>query len=374
MKAEVETVKLQRALKNVQRAMSKSYLPVLDNILIEAIAAEEEETGGILRLTATDLELTIRQEVEACVVQAGSTTTPGGTLSQLASTLEADSVALSLGKGETLTVKAGSTCSRLKGIPASEYPAAALSAPAAGVTTQVAAEALSAAIEVVALAADKEDNRPPLHGVHLKAAHGRLTLTAADGYRAAQKTIAAGSGVAFETTIPARALRELQRIIAKAEDAVSIRVMDDQAAFTCGEVCLRSAAITIPYPDISRVVPQARQTRIIADLPSLEQAAKQAALFSDAVRLQADGGDAITVSAQSAELGKNSVSLSARIEGQAVAFGLNVRYLTSLLKAAKAAGATGEVIVDLAAPDRPVVFQFPAIAEYQHIIMPILMG
>ncbi len=373
MKAEVNVTALQAALKNVRRAMSKSYLPVLDNILIEALPAADDHTG-ILRLTASDLELTIRQEVEASVLKPGSTTTPGSTLGQLASTLDADSAALSLGKGETLTVKAGSTRSRIKGIPASEYPPAALEALAADAELQVDAEVLAAAIEVVAFAADREDNRPPLHGVHLKAGEGRLTLTAADGYRAAQKTIAVDIRTAFETTVPARALRELQRIIAKAEDPVTIRGAASRVAFTHGKVCLLASATTIPYPDISGVVPRSCETHITADLLALEQAAKQAALFSEAVRLHADSENTIIVSAQSAELGANSVSVAAQVEGRDIPLTLNAGFLTSLLKAARAAGESGQVIIGLSAPDRPALFRFPGIADYQHIIMPILVG
>ena len=71
-------------------------------------------------------------------------------------------------------------------------------------------------VEVVARAASRDDMRPVLTGVLVSASGGEMTMVATDSYRLAVKTtkLEPAIGGELEANIPARALRELGRIVA----------------------------------------------------------------------------------------------------------------------------------------------------------------
>ena len=81
MKATVSPASLGSALGLVSRAVSpRSTLPVLGNVLLETV-----DTG--LRVTATNLDLTIAVTLPATVLEEGRTTVPARLLSEYISSL-----------------------------------------------------------------------------------------------------------------------------------------------------------------------------------------------------------------------------------------------------------------------------------------------
>ena len=80
---------------------------------------------------------------------------------------------------------------------------------------KIPAAALEESIELVARAASRDDMRPVLTGVFVSASGKEMTMVATDSYRLAVKRTELESelGGELEANIPARALRELGRIL-----------------------------------------------------------------------------------------------------------------------------------------------------------------
>lgn len=365
MKAEVNINALRAAVKNVQRAVAKTALPVLDNLLVEAGRDGEK---GFLRLSATDLGTTISQVVEAAVPKTGNTTVPAVTFGELLASLDGESVALSLGKGEVLTVKADGSRSRIKGIPTAEYPP--LPAVNGTESVTVSADTLARAVKLVAFSAAKKEDRSPLHGVQFHVDNGKLRLTAVDGYRLSIVTLPVDGSGNFAITIPAKAAVNLQRIISGCGDVpVSVAAEQERIAFECLDKRLVSQAIEGKYPDVLSLIPESRNTRITLDLLPLETAVKQASLFGDAVRFDAEG-ESVAVSGKSQEAGETKTTLKGVVEGEKATFALDSTFVKDVLKEAKGADAA-EVFLDVVASDKPVVLRFRGLNDYQHVIMPM---
>jgi DNA polymerase-3 subunit beta len=73
MKLTIERAALLKSLAHVQSVVERrNTIPILSNVLLEA-------SGGKLSLTATDMDLTIVDEVEAAVSEPGATTAPAHT-------------------------------------------------------------------------------------------------------------------------------------------------------------------------------------------------------------------------------------------------------------------------------------------------------
>src|SRR3546814_2828578 len=74
MKLTIERAALLKSLTHVQSVVERrNTIPILSNVLIEA-------DGEALSLTATDMDLTVIDRLQATVGQSGSTTAPAHTL------------------------------------------------------------------------------------------------------------------------------------------------------------------------------------------------------------------------------------------------------------------------------------------------------
>ena len=70
MKTIIERSDLLKALNHVQSVVERrNTIPILSNVLLEA-------DNGVLSLTATDLEIEMRERVESEIVQPGAITAP----------------------------------------------------------------------------------------------------------------------------------------------------------------------------------------------------------------------------------------------------------------------------------------------------------
>ena len=118
MKFVVKKEDLYNGIKIVERATGmKALQPVLFNILIETV------NNGIIKLTATDLDLTVIANVNAQVEEQGKITLPSKTLNEIVSKLGDKLITFEMNDNET-TVHI--TCQKSKfeiiGISANEFP------------------------------------------------------------------------------------------------------------------------------------------------------------------------------------------------------------------------------------------------------------
>ena len=110
MKLTIERAALLRSLGHVQSVVERrNTIPILANVLIEAEA-------GKLRLTATDMDLNIVDEVAAEVADSGATTAPAHTLYDIVRKLpDGSTVRLeSSDDGGRLTISTRGTPQRLR--------------------------------------------------------------------------------------------------------------------------------------------------------------------------------------------------------------------------------------------------------------------
>ena len=118
MKFVISKEDLYNGIKIVERATSqKAVQPVLYNILIETLENNK------LRLTATDLVLTVITTVDAQIVEAGKITLPAKKLNEIVSKLSNDLITIETEDGGT---NVNISCQKSKfdiiGISASEFP------------------------------------------------------------------------------------------------------------------------------------------------------------------------------------------------------------------------------------------------------------
>lgn len=349
-------------------------LPILNNVLLRA------DVGG-LKLTATNLELTITCSIRGKVDQPGEYTLPAKLFADFVSLLPNERVDLDL-LDHALAVSCDKTKTKINGIPANEFPL--IPPVTGGVHFSVPAAALDAALGNVLFAVATNEARQALTGVfmHFDGLNGQLVLAATDSYRLAEKIVALKERAEGErkTIVPSRTLAELRRILsvvrdnAEAPEVIDVELTESQIVFRYGTIEISSRTVEGVYPDYRQIIPKSSVTEVILEKGAFAQAIKRTSLFSKAgifdIKLEINPADkVVTLSAADVGRGENTVSIDGEITGNANAVVLNFRYLLD------GVGAMGSerVVLKLIDGMNPclIVPEKRPEDQYLYIVMPI---
>jgi DNA polymerase-3 subunit beta len=360
---------LAAALQLVSRAVSaRPSHPVLANVLLAA-----DKATGCLSLTGFDLSLGIQTTIPAAVEQSGAITLPARLLSDIASRLT-EGVPLTLAAtGETVTITSLSGSYELQGLPADDYPDLPLEQSGAPVT--IDAGALLQGLRSTLFASSTDESKQLLTGVHLKLDDSGLECAATDGHRLAVLTLDHdASDDHFALTIPARSLKELDRLIGHDQGVqLELHTGKGQAVLSSADRILTTRILEGTYPAYRSLLPSGFQRSIVVDRRALMAALERVSVLADShtnvVKLLADpDADQVTIRADAQDLGKASETLKAAITGGEITIAFNVRYLLDGLKAM----ACGQVVLQCNAPTTPVVLEPVGDDEgFTYLVMPV---
>jgi len=369
MRCTVSSSALSASLSLVSRAVSpRSTLPVLSNVLLET------EAEG-LRVTATNLDLTISALVGATVHEEGRVTVPARLLAEYVASLDETACTMEVEeRTQMLKISSGVQRTNLHGIDAVEFPP--LPARETAPAFEVDAAALQQAINQTSVAASGDEQTPVLTGVLLHVEGSRLTLVATDRHRLAVKTLEAQvtteGAVNGTVIVPARHLAELARAINPSRPTVGVAFSDarNQVFFTLRDMEISSRLIEGNYPNYAQVIPAHSTTTVVLPTALLLKSAKTAAVLardaSNPVRLRAGKGE-LELIAQAAEVGDHDAPLPARVDGEEVQVAFNARYLLDALQAIDG----DDVELALNGPLQPAVVRAQGKEDYLCVIMPV---
>jgi DNA polymerase-3 subunit beta len=364
---------LAKGLAIVGRAVAtRSTLPVLGNILIQTDRSR-------LKLAATNLEIGINCWIGAKVEEEGATTVPARLLMDFVNSLPPEKIEMELvTRTQTLNLKCSRYEANIKGIDATEFPLIPTAEPDGDV--RIDPELLRQVISQVTFSAATDETRPVLTGVLVKLEDNQITMAAADGFRLAVRTAELDRAVPvpIEVIIPARALVELGRISAEAEEPVQLTITEgrNQVLFHLPEADLVSQLIEGTFPDYKQIIPRSYATRTVVDTKAFLSAARIASFFArdaaNIVRLQLEPGTdlspgALTVRATSAEVGDNVTQIDATVEGEPLEIAFNAKYLLDILSVIGAP----QTVLETTTASSPGVFKPAGRDDYIHVIMPM---
>lgn len=373
MKITCKQQDLSRGLSVVNHAVSsRSTLPILANILLTT-------DNGRLKLSSTNLEISINCFVDAEITEEGSTTVPAKTFSDLVGSLKQGAVELSVPEdSHTINIKGQGTQSTIKGMDPSEYPAIPGAEDATEQTT-FEASMLKEIIEQVAFAAADDDSRPVFTGVNVEFSNGQATFAAADAFRLTVRAEKVAHEVAFQQLlIPAKTLSELARIL-PSEGTVQMIVTTNrsQVLFHTDHIDLVSRLIEGTFPNFRQIIPTLHETRVVVDTKEFAAAVKTVVPFardaSNIARVRVAPGateneqDTLTIEATAEDVGSNVSTISASVEGPEQQIIFNVKYLSDVLAVLD----TPEVALELTNAARPGVIKPVGGGDYTYIIMPM---
>ncbi len=351
----------------VSRAVStRAATQALSGILLTA-------SEGSVTLAATDGEMGLRTALEAEVSAEGTTLLPGRLLAELARSLSGDSVEMELRESERdVEIRSGGSNFHLRVLPAEDFPNLPTEQPE---PLAIPAAALASTVELVAPAASSDDMRPVLTGVLVTAGGQEMTMVATDSYRLAVKRTELESAIGgeLEANIPAKALRELGRLVAADElDQVAVSLLPTQAVFKAGATLLNTRLIDGQFPNFRQLLPESYEHDV--RLPRTEflevvRRVSQLAQRNAPLRLSFAAGE-LKVSASTPDVGDAEETIPAAFEGEALEIGFNPDFLRDGIESVEG----DEVVLRLISPLRPGLLQPVDNEDFRYLVMPIRLN
>lgn len=364
----------------VSRAVStRPTHPVLANIKIEATADPDR-----IRLTGFDLSLGIQTSFAAQVGEEGTLTLPAKLLNDIVAKLPSGEISLDDEAGENLvTITSASGRYQVRGMSAEEFPE--LPSIEQGETNQLSAAAFIDGLKGSLIACSQDESKQVLTGVYLKVEPERLEFAATDGHRLgivevypteSQTTqIAAESAQkgSFEVTVPAKALRELEKMLGAIPegDRLGLQLEQGQVVFGWGDRKLTTRTLEGKYPDYRLLIPRQFQRQITVDRKQLLTALERIAVLSDQSNLVKFSIDStkqsLDLSVESQDRGSGRESLTAQISGTDLDIAFNIKYLMDGLKTLP----TQEITISLNGPLEPVILTPLGGINMTYLVMPV---
>jgi DNA polymerase-3 subunit beta len=368
MKLSISRDTLLAAVQVVGRAVSsRATLPSLGGVKLTA-------TAGELTLAATDTELGLSMTISELGVESeGTVLLPGRLFGDVVRNLPSGDVTLALRAEERdVELTAGSARFHLRTLPVEDFPRLP---EFEGEGAKLPASPLAETIDRVARAASRDEVRPILTGVLLQAEGGKLTMVATDSYRLSVKHTELERPLPepIDANVPARALRELARIIAQeGPEDVSISLARNQAVFQAGSVVLFSRLIEGQFPSWRQLIPESFDHEV--RLPRLElvdvaRRISQLAQRNAPLRFAFAEGE-LTVAAETPEVGDASEALPAPYSGEPLEIAFNPQFLIEGLESVEG----DELAIKLSSPLRPGLLQPVGREDFSYLVMPIRLN
>ncbi|MUL37687.1 DNA polymerase III subunit beta [Gloeocapsopsis dulcis] len=360
----------------VSRAVpSRPTHPILANVLLIADA----QTGQV-SLTAFDLSLGIRTSFLAVVETGGEITLPAKLLNDIISRMPQGELAID-NEGETplgATITSTSGQYQVRGMGVEEFPELPIIENSEAFHLPI--EAIIEGLRGSLFATSADETKQILSGLHLTIEQETLEFAATDGHRlAVVQTINENAPIEadaaqLEVTVPAKALRELERMLGMLNEGAMLSLHCDrgQVVFEWENQRLTSRTLEGQYPAYRQLIPRQFEIQVTLERKYLLSAIERIAVLADQknniVKFTLDSSKqelALSVDAQ--DVGSGREAMPAQISGDSIDIAFNIKYLVDGLKALP----SSEIQMQINTPTSPVILTPLGGLKMTYLIMPV---
>jgi DNA polymerase-3 subunit beta len=330
MEINVKKSELVKELHLVQGIVErKNSIPILSNVLAES-------RQGKLRISATDLDVSLRCGCAAEVATEGAITLGAKKLYEIVRALPDSNIHIKTAADSWVTIECEQVRFKMVGLPGEDFPS--LPEPAQEKVVSIPGSRLRELIARTSFAITAEDARYYLAGALLTLAETGVGMVATDGHRLSYAHFSERLEIGEEirVLVPRKAIHELAKLIESGED-VRFGQIQSHLVFSVGERILASKTIEGQFPAFEKVIAIEADKKVSLPREALATAIRRVSLLSSersrAVKIALSKGQ-IELAASSPELGEARESLAVEYSGADVAIGFNAQYLIEFLGAA----------------------------------------
>ncbi|MCB0361919.1 MAG: DNA polymerase III subunit beta, partial [Bdellovibrionales bacterium] len=281
MKLQIEQSHFLTLLSRTQNIVEKrNTMPILINVLLDA-------RDNFLRVFATDLEVSLTDEVSCLVEKAGRVAVNAKSLFDILKELPAGPIEIEKRDNNWLHIRQNQVESNIVGISPEEYPVFPSFSTEAFIRLE--ASVLSEMIEKTIYSVSSDETRYHLNGVYFhpfqEGGRNGFRMVATDGHRLSlierkatdQVDHLAGAGV----IIPRKGLNEIRKLLDHTDKPVEIAIDGAQLIVRSGSTVLMIRLIEGKYPNYQQLIPRDLTQCLSVNRDALLSSLKRVSLFSN---------------------------------------------------------------------------------------------
>ena len=364
------------SLNTISRGLpSKSPMPILMGIKLYA-------TDKDLYLTSSnsDISVEVRINDESLVIEEyGQVVVPGRFFIDIIRKLNSKKVNLYLNEDNVLFIKVDRGEYRLRVMDPLDYPR--IDFVSQENPFLIDSSVLKAIIRETIFATSQSEKKPLLTGVNFNLVDGKLTVTATDSFRLAQKVINIENYQNFNITVPAKSLDDLYKSIDNVDDELKIYISNNKMLVVFKNVCFQTRLLEGNFPDTSRLIPEYFPIIVKFNKDELQEVVERISLLSprdkekdkeitySIIKFSLKKDRVIEISTTNASIGDGTEQvIPTDIEANGpITIGFSSRYLIEALRSFNST----EVSINILGDIRPFVLRGEGDANLTQLILPV---
>ncbi|MGK7369567.1 MAG: DNA polymerase III subunit beta [Candidatus Halalkalibacterium sp. M3_1C_030] len=368
MRFNVSSSELVKALSAVSGAVpNKATLPILETILFKS-------EDGQIRLTATDLEISIIEYMDADIEEDGAVAIPARRLIETLRQLPDIPVAFEVDDKFNIKFRTDKGTYKLVGDDPDEFPE--VPNLDEGTTLSTTKDIMLKAIDKTLFAVSNDDLRPAMMGVYFDIGPEESKFVATDGHRLVKyiKTdLTLDEEINF--IVPEKALNLVQKALHS--DECHMTVTDDHARFKSGNTIVITRLINEQYPNYESVIPRDNDKNLVISKEQMLATVKRVAIFSSSttrqIRLQMHP-DKLTIRAEDIDMSSEAKeTIACEYSDEEMEIGFNAKYLADVLGNVDG----DEVFFEFSTPNRAGIVKPSEEEEDEQmlmLVMPVMLN
>lgn len=334
MKLSVEKKDFLNVIARAQNIVEKrNTMPILINVLLEA-------KDEVLRGFATDLEVSLTDEIPAKVKSPGRVAVNAKSLFEIIKELPEGKIELERKDNNWLKITQNRAVFNIVGISPEEYPV--FPTFTTHDFTKMSGDVFADMIEKTIYSVSSDSTRYHLNGVFLDVRNSgegaTYRMVATDGHRLSlierqipgANTKAASQGV----IIPRKGLHEIRKLLETVEEDIEVAIEGAQLIVRYASTLLMVRLIEGKYPNYQQLIPQNLKEHFLVQRDALLSSLKRVSLLSNAkskgVTFSLSAGK-MEITSNNPELGDAKEEIEVEYKGKDMRIGFNARYVLDVL-------------------------------------------
>jgi DNA polymerase-3 subunit beta len=341
---------------------TKQNFPVLSSILIHA-------SDKKIKLTTTDLDITIISFCEAVLTEPGTTAVPMKRFLSIVRELPSGQITVETTKSNLL-IKCEKIEFKINTLDTEEFPKIEEAKKASFIKINPAD--LRDMIKMTSFCVGYEDANYVLNGILFEIHEDQIRLVATDGKRLAySKRKLSRTQPDVKTKIsfilPIKAINELQKLIKDLTEDILLFTEENKVGFDFKATQFIARPIEGEFPAYEQYIPKENKEKLVVNRQQFMLALRRADLLStqdyQGVRLELKK-DEIMISKNTPQLGEVREIVEAHYAGGALTIGFNPHYMIDMLKNLEDSEASFEFF----GSEKPAILRKE---DYVYLVLPL---
>jgi len=323
-----------KGLGRIQGIVEKrNTIPILSNVLIEAVSSE-------IKLTATDLEVGMQSSYDANIIEEGKITVSAKKIYEIIKELPESQISFKAKENSWIEIRCGKALFNIVGLSPEEFPYF----PSQDKYDFVEIDNfdIKQMIEKTSFSISTDETKYNLNGIFIKNIKeneiNKLRFVATDGHRLSmiQKNIDTSKieqlqkGVIF----PRKGIFELKKMAEEEGSPIYLGFMENNAVIKRDRTIVLMRLVDGDFPDYNRVIP--KENNIYSEIESnlLLHALRRISILSSekskGVKLQFKN-NSLEISSSNPDFGDAREEININYDGPEISIGFNAKYLLDIL-------------------------------------------